>query len=140
MNANGNTTTGISPGDPATEIAGLLATAEGFFAADSGADVIVPFLYWPEVVGIVEGVPKVFRGVAEVLVFAHEFIPAMGRDVVFEITDPVILSGDLASTQVRITCRHAGGTDEIYRALYVWQRRGDAWKVIHEIVCAGAGE
>jgi len=116
-----------------------LAHLRQLFARNAGAEEVLQFLCWPEFVTTAEGAGKVLRGLDEVLPAAKEIMQAMGTDCTWTVTDPIISSGDLASMFTQITCHYADVRPlSTYCVLYVWQRRGDDWKVIHEMVCQGA--
>jgi ketosteroid isomerase-like protein len=102
------------------------------------AEDLMEFLYWPDVVVAGEGLGQVYRGVDALLPLAREFVKQMGSDCLWTAIDPIISSGDLASSVAQVTCRYGGEQpDANYCALYVWQRRGEQWKVVHEQLCVG---
>lgn len=114
-----------------------LETLSAHYAQGSDPEAIVRFLFWPEITTTGEGIDQVYRGIDAVLPLAREFSGAMGRDVTWTLNDPVIASGDLAYCLAQVTCRYADREAVSYRALYVWQRRGDDWKVLNEMLCLG---
>nr|WP_087575068.1 hypothetical protein [Sphingomonas sp. CDS-1] len=135
-----NDMTGVASEEIVTAITQRLQVAEEMFAQGRGADDIVSFIYWPEIVGIIEGVATVFRGVDMLLPFAREFVPSLGRNVTIKMTDPIISSGDIASSHVQIAAENEDGSGGVYHALYIWQRRDDDWKIVHEMVCSAVAE
>ena len=130
----------VAPDDVVANIAERLRIAEEMFADGRGADAIVPFIYWPEIVAILERVPTVFRGIDMLLPFAREFVPSLGRNVTIELTDPILNSGDLVSSHVQIKAENGDESAAVYHALYIWQRRGGDWKIVHEMVCSAVTE
>jgi hypothetical protein len=134
------TTTNVAPGAISEEansaILQRLESASEMLARGAGADLIIASAYWPEIVAIAEGNPTIFRGMDEFLPFAREFVPQLGRNVEFAVNDPIVASGDLASSVVQATCRHHDRPDEVFRLIYVWQRRGNEWKIVQEMMCS----
>ena len=107
-------------------------------AKGASAEELLEFLYWPEVVIAGEGLGKAYRGLEDLLPLAREYVAQMGKDCTWTLSDPIVSSGDVASSYVQVTCRYGGEKpDANYCALYVWQRRGSDWKVIHEQLCVG---
>ena len=128
---------GVAPEDVTAVILQRFDAASRMFARGQGADDLVASVYWPEVLAVAEGVPNILRGMDDLLPFAREFVPQLGRDVTFSVDDPILASGDLASCLAQVRCRHQDRPDEVHRVLYIWQRRGDEWRVVQEMLCAG---
>lgn len=123
--------------DIAEIIHDILDQASAMFASEKHADEIVDYLYWPEIIAVLEGDPTIFRGTRELLPFARQFVPQLGRNVDFHIDDPITISADMASAVVKVISHYEDKSDEINYALYVWQRREDDWKIIQEMLCVG---
>lgn len=124
--------------DVEADLAGRLAKLSGMMARGATADEVVDFLYWPEIVVAGEGLGKAYRGFAELRPLLREFLGHLGTDCSWTITDPVVTSGDVASTLIQVTCRYGGKQpDANYCVVYVWHRRANEWKVVHELVCVG---
>jgi hypothetical protein len=124
--------------DVEADLAGRLAKLTRMMASGVTADEVVDFLYWPEIVVAGEGLGKAYRGFAELRPLLRDYLGQLGKDCSWTITDPVVTSGDVASTLIQVTCRYGGEQpDANYSVIYVWQRRAKEWKVVHELVCVG---
>lgn len=138
------TTNGEAGGEVLEDIAAVITrrfdAISAKFAAGTDADEILPFMNWPDAVVVSPSYPNQFNGSAELLPGAREYVIAMGRDVTFEITAPVLAGGDTATVVARITCRHEDRDDDVSYALYVWNRRGGEWKVAREAVVPATSE
>jgi hypothetical protein len=118
------------------ELEARLLNLRALFARGASAEEILPLLYWPDVVAAGEGLGQIYRGIPNLLPLAGEYVASMGRDCTWTLTDPVVSSDTVASTMLKINCHYDDGrADANYYALYVWERRGDEWKVAQEFLC-----
>ncbi len=140
MNASSsNTPAGRASTDAAATVTRLLQELSALIARKATAQEVLTHLYWPDVVVAGEGFGQAVHGVENLRPLAVEYLQQMGTDCSFVPSEPVLVSGDLASSFVQVTCRYHGAQpDAHYCALYVWQRRGADWKVAHEQVCQGS--
>jgi hypothetical protein len=105
---------------------------------DDPAPRILQRLYWPDIVVTGEGFGRIIRGREELLPVLSEYVGVMGRDCVWTLVEPAIVTSDMVSMFIQIECRHgAAAPPDYFCALYVWLRRGEEWKVIHEQACVG---
>ncbi|HEV2598876.1 hypothetical protein [Sphingopyxis sp.] len=116
------------------------AEVSAMFAAGRSGDEILQVLNWPDGIVTLPMPPYLFRGTAELLPTAREFATSMGRNVTFELQGAVLGAGDLAAATVLVTSHHDDRAADANYVLYVWQRRGEEWKVIREAVVVVAGE
>jgi len=123
--------------DVAALILSRYAGMSALFAQQASPEEVYDYLYWPELVTTGEGLPCVFRGKENLMPTVAEFMAAMGTDCVWTSVDPIIVSGNLASSLMQVSCRYPDAPTVDYRAIYVWQKRGETWKVIHEMLCLG---
>lgn len=106
---------------------------EKLFASGASADAVYKELYWPEIVATGQGEPKVYRGPAEMKPLLGQYLQEMGRACKYSVFDPAVQDGDLAVVWTQLTCNYGQAKPAMnLRVLYVWQRRGQDWRVIRE--------
>ncbi len=99
---------------------------------------IVEQAYWPDAVTVMEGVPTAIRGKGPLTdVMAASSKEGVGMKCAFTIDEPVMVSGDIASTFSAATCGEGDKAMKM-RTLYVWQNRDGHWKIIREMIAIGA--
>ena len=95
------------------------------------ADTIRTALYWPELINAGEGKPT-YRDQAT---FAPAFVNAiahLGKDCAISLAEPAVVGTHIAGVYSQFHCTYADKPDLDLRVLYVWQKRGNEWKVALE--------
>ncbi len=97
-------------------------------------------LYWPNVIVTGQGAEKVSHGLDELQPVLAAVLKDLGTHCKFIVKDPQAQSGSLAAVFSQLTCKAAaaGQPDINLRLLYVWERRGNDWKVVREMYSEGA--
>ena len=97
-------------------------------------------LYWPNVIVTGQGAEKVSHGLDQLQPVLAAVLKDLGTHCKFIVKDPQAQSGGLTAVFSQLTCKAAvaGQPDINLRLLYVWERRGNDWKVVREMYSEGA--
>ena len=124
---------GAPPGALNAGVEARYRLLEKLFAAGASAEAVYKELYWPEIVATGQGESKVYRGPAEMTPLLGEYLKAMGRNCRYSVADPAVQDGNLSVVWTQLSCTYGQGKPDLnLRVLYVWQRRGEQWRVIRE--------
>lgn len=94
--------------------------------------------YWPEALLTGEGVDKAARGLDEVAAILKATGSELGK-CRHASYDPIVFAGRMASQVFEGTCEPPDGKPvQKFRVLYVWEKRGEEWKIIREMFVSGA--
>ena len=88
-------------------------------------------LYWPDVIIDGEGGPTQ-HGFDEMLAAMPETLEFVGDNCKFVFTDPAIVTEHVVVQRSGFNCKMGVEPDVDLRLLYVWQKRGETWKVVRE--------
>lgn len=94
-------------------------------------------MYAPNVIVIGEGMDTAVRGRDANLLLIREILASDAMDdseIVVEFADG---SDDFAYTFINFRNKQAGAPDEGTRALYVWQRIDEGWRVVADMYQSG---
>jgi ketosteroid isomerase-like protein len=96
-------------------------------------------LYWPDVIVTGQGAEKVYRGLDALQPTLAAVLKDLGPHCKFSVRDPAAQSGSVAAVYSQLGCKSAtaGQPDINLRLLYVWEKRGNEWKVVREMYSEG---
>jgi hypothetical protein len=99
---------------------------------------LVNFYFWPDAVAAGEGLGRAYQGTKE-LVEMSNTMAAQAGECRHVDNAPTLLAGNMASQLVQYQCRTPGDEKQVsnFRVLYVWLKRGGAWKVAREMWSSG---
>ena len=124
------------------ELAQVLQHAADALRAGASATEFSRLLYSPDLTVVGEGWPRAIRGVEAFLPDLTVLLDGWGpnADLTFSIVDPVIASGDVATTlvDVFVAPKAPNSTAEYYRVVYAWKRAANGWRVAAEMYTVGS--